>query len=812
MHVASGGDAIIAATWRVRRPPKISFSGCASELRAIFNRGPAHPFAQEPAVFSRFFRPGVALMLISILCAYLAGTWLEAHDGDLGMLNDLQAPYSGPGWSGSDGGAPEIDFPSDNVELLSWIPGIDFAGASTSGNTCEGYVSPGGREYAIIGLGLGTGFADITDPGDPQIVGFIPSIESLWRDVWTYQTYCYTVSEGGGGIQIINLNQIDLGVVSLVGSVNTPGSSSTHTAFVNKDTGYLYRCGGGSTLGVRIYSLANPANPTYVATALSSRYVHECQTVLYTSGPYAGKEILFCYSNTNSGGGSPGVDILDITNKANIIWLSQATYPNPRFSHQGWLSPDYHYIYLNDELDHQNVGGNPTLTRIIDVSNLSAPVYVGSFDNGAGSIDHNLYTKDNLIFESNYRSGLRVFDATNPLAPTEVAFFDTYPPDNNKNFNGLWDNYPYLPSGTVIGSDIEKGLFVWHIGPSMLVFDFPNGQPDLINPNGANVAVTISNQSGTLAPATAKLWLDTGGGFVATNLVPVNGNLFNAAFPAVACGTPIKYYISAQTTSGTTVRFPAGAPTSYFTVTAATDAFVGITDTLETNTGWVVGAPGDNAATGVWTRVDPIGTAAQPEDDHTPVPGVMCWVTGQGSVGGGVGENDIDGGTTTLTSPTMDATQGDLAFIEYYRWYSNNQGASPDEDTMPVQISNNNGASWVQLELVSENAGDWVSRSFRVDDFVTPSNQMKLRFIARDLGNGSVVEAGVDDVRIVYYNCGTTVPGDINGDGFVNVIDLLAVINAWGPCPAPPAACPADVTNDGFVNVSDLLFVISNWG
>lgn len=59
-------------------------------------------------------------------------------------------------------------------------------------------------------------------------------------------------------------------------------------------------------------------------------------------------------------------------------------------------------------------------------------------------------------------------------------------------------------------------------------------------------------------------------------------------------------------------------------------------------------------------------------------------------------------------------------------------------------------------------------------------------------------------------------PGDVNGDFVVNVSDLLAVINGWGACPAPPTACPGDVfpflNGDGVVNVSDLLFVINNWG
>src|SRR4030095_6376601 len=201
--------------------------------------------------------------------------------------------------------------------------------------------------------------------------------------------------------------------------------------------GYLYAGGGGSTQGVRIYSLANPASPAYVNTVNSLRYIHECQVVNYTSGPYAGKEIIFCYSDTGSGGGNPGVDIIDVTNKLAPVTLHNAApgtdYPNPKFSHQGWLSPDRQYIHIDDELDNQNPNG-PYLTRIMNVSNLSAPFYVGTFDNGAGAIDHNLYTKGNLIFESNYRSGLRIFDATNPISPAGVAHFHTHPPDQRAAF------------------------------------------------------------------------------------------------------------------------------------------------------------------------------------------------------------------------------------------------------------------------------------------------------------------------------------------------------------------------------------------
>ena len=50
-------------------------------------------------------------------------------------------------------------------------------------------------------------------------------------------------------------------------------------------------------------------------------------------------------------------------------------------------------------------------------------------------------------------------------------------------------------------------------------------------------------------------------------------------------------------------------------------------------------------------------------------------------------------------------------------------------------------------------------------------------------------------------------PGDVNGDGVVNVSDLLMVISAWGSC----TDCPEDLDGDGEVNVSDLLLILSYW-
>jgi choice-of-anchor B domain-containing protein len=682
----------------------------------------------------------------------------------------------------------------------------------SSANTVEGYVSPSGREYAIIGTSATTTFVEVTNPANPVVVANIAGPTSLWRDFQTYQTWCYSVSEGVAGIQVINLANIDNGVVTLTGTVNTPDTASTHTIHINKESGFLYRCGGqGFTKGpggLRVYSLANPAAPAFVGQ-WTPRYVHECQVVSYTTGPFAGREIAFCFANNTSGGSSPAVDIVDVTNKANIFLVSRATYPSSAFSHQGWLSPDRQFLYLNDELDEQNLGMT-TQTRVFNVSNLNAPFLVGTFGNGGNSIDHNLYTKGNRIFESNYRSGLRVFDSTNPTAPTEVAFFDTYPENDTPNFNGLWDNYPYLPSGIILGSDIEKGLFVWWVGPQQLNFETTN--PDPTPPVGAKLKVKVTGLSGaTVVPGTVQVrYTAVGLPLTSATMTPTGvPDEFQVNLPNLTCGASLQYWFSAKADNGIEFRYPATTFNANIAYTGQTT----LTDNFETDTGWSTSVPSDTAtASGRWVRVDPNGTAAQPENDNPNGTGTQCFVTGQGPVNGALGDADVDAGSTTLTSPTLDASAflGD-ACIAYTRWYSNNQGAAPNADSMLVLISNNDGVNWLPLETVTENAGQWVDKQFRIRDVLPPTNQMRIQFIARDLGSGSIVEAGVDDVQIRYFNCEapTQCVGDLNGDNTVNVADLTHFLGQFGQA---GSGLTADLNNDNAVNVSDLTIFLGRFG
>ncbi|MEM9413550.1 MAG: dockerin type I domain-containing protein, partial [Planctomycetota bacterium] len=163
--------------------------------------------------------------------------------------------------------------------------------------------------------------------------------------------------------------------------------------------------------------------------------------------------------------------------------------------------------------------------------------------------------------------------------------------------------------------------------------------------------------------------------------------------------------------------------------------------------------------------------------------------------------------STTLTSPLLDATvtKDQLAVLSYFRWLDN--GGEGDELT--VEISNNNGASWVTIETVGSNAADstggWIEKTFAITDFVAPTAQMRVRFTAGDLNDPSVVEAGIDAVGIDIVECGGVLLGDVNLDGVVDLLDVAPFVDliSFGKYQVE-----ADLNEDGAVNILDVqLFV-----
>ena len=437
-------------------------------------------------------------------------------------------PYEGPSWRRDIDGGVAGGFDSLNVELAANIT-MSELDAGQDGNDCWGYTSPSGREYAIVGTTGGTSFIEVTQPGNPQIVGYIDGPNSLWRDVKVFDQYCYAVSEGGEGIQIISMANIDSGSISLVNTITTGGTTATHNVALDPVSGILGRCGGGSN-GLRLYDLAsNPSNPTYVG-AWGDEYVHDAWIHTMTTGAWSGRVIAFCCGGLNGGGTNTGLDIIDITIPNLPVRLGGVQYSGGAYCHQGCLSEDEQTFYINDELYN-----GTSSTFIIDVSSLTNPTFVTRWTNGNASICHNLYVKGNRIYAANYRSGLRVLDCSNPFALNEIGYFDTYPGNDNASFNGAWSTFPYFDSGTVIVSDIERGLFVFSEDVVSVSFSVVGGLPDPIASSGEEITVAIAPTGTTLNNSSALALVNDGTGQQDILMSYQGGSNFGVTLPQLEC-------------------------------------------------------------------------------------------------------------------------------------------------------------------------------------------------------------------------------------------------------------------------------------
>lgn len=403
---------------------------------------------------------------------------------------------------------------------------------------------------------------------------------------------------------------------------------------------------------------------------------------------------------------------------------------------------------------------------------------------------------------------------------------NTITPSITVDFLTLDDDNEDITDGTPHYAEINAG-FSAHNMPApplgQLGFNFPNGKPEYVHPDGGTVMrVEVFGVLGTPQPGAVNFIVSTGGGgFAVAPINQVSPNVYDAIFPGSTCGTIVKYFLSAQTDEGQVVLTPPGAPGSVFTAwSAASEGKAPLDDNFETDQGWTVTNSG--LTNGAWERATPTILCNRGNPLIDADESGMCYVTDNAG-GGDPGsdefcDTDVDGGTTMLISPIIDASS--LGLLSYWRWYDNIHPNNPtQDDPMVVEFSLNGGSTWLNLETIGptgdETNGGWVfvERSLTLIPGFVPTSQFRLRFIVQDLGGESVVEAGVDGVKVQLLECADGCPADVDSDGTVNVSDLLALIGAWGQCQGPCLpSCVTDLDGDCVVNVSDMLALIGAWG
>ncbi len=382
-------------------------------------------------------------------------------------------------------------FACDGVDLLSFVPlaemfdaNVDVLGGGGLSDIWGWTDDETGDEYVLFGKTNGTAVYRVTDPTNPAYLGELPNTgaQLIWHDIKINGDFAYIVSESPGhGVKIFDLTQLrgleaTTAPSPLAFSGVYPVDGTAHNVVIEEETDMMYLVGSGQVLGyggactidsistdnagLHAIDISNPTLPIYQGCYATDGYIHDAQCAVY-HGPdseHEGRTICLT-SNEDS------VSVVDMTDPTAGVLLSRAgadEYPEVSYSHQGWMSEDQQFYFHGDELDEQD-HGLTTRTFVFDIRDLDDIGLHFVKDHGSTNIDHNMYTHDGLLFQSNYTAGLEVFD-TARVAEGElprVAFFDTYPeaaPD--PIFAGTWSNYPYFDSGTIAVTGIGEGLFL----------------------------------------------------------------------------------------------------------------------------------------------------------------------------------------------------------------------------------------------------------------------------------------------------------------------------------------------------------------
>ncbi|ROT38943.1 hypothetical protein SODALDRAFT_276544 [Sodiomyces alkalinus F11] len=399
-------------------------------------------------------------------------------------------------------GDPLHKFKCRNIDLYDFInhatlgsPNTEYRGKS--GSSSWGWTDPeSGREFIVSGMYDGCAMIEILPEGRMLHLGFLPkyspvSDRAYWTEIRPYRHYMLIGSElADHGVQIFDMRKLlDIDPAEapvtfdndkdLTGHfIETLPLGRSHNVVVNEEANYAAAVGvtprnQGCMGGLYFFSLEDPSNPVPLGCDGKDGYVHDAQCLIYR-GPdekYFGRDICYGYNEDT-------LTIYDVTDKSDTKIISRTSYEGAEYTHQGWVNDLnwQEWLFMDDEYDEVDksgpAGDGYPVTYIWDIRSLENPKQTGLYKGTVKSIDHNQYVVGDLIFQSNYAAGLRVYDISSvPEDPTgngvcEIAYFDIYPEDDDLpgggiiEFSGSWSSYAMFPSGFVFINTIERGGYL----------------------------------------------------------------------------------------------------------------------------------------------------------------------------------------------------------------------------------------------------------------------------------------------------------------------------------------------------------------
>lgn len=342
-----------------------------------------------------------------------------------------------------------------------------------------------GHEYAVVGGAEHVLFFDITDPSTPQLVGkFQGTANTVWREFKSYKNRIYAVSDQTTeGLMIFDMSHAEDTIIRTYWSNQL--FQKSHTITLDTSSGRIYLNGGSATQGIIVLDVSqNPDQPTFLAHAqFQGGGLHDS---------YVRNDTIYASS------GNEGYYIYDMKNPLNPVLLAEINTGG--YNHNSWLNTAGTHAYYTEEIPD----GRPV--QIIDLQNLAlgeietAGSFLDKFSVAGGehtAIPHNVYIKDDILFNSQYEDGLLAYDISNPTQPVLLARYDTHPENIMYNqYRGNWGNYPWLPSGNIIAADMQNGLYVLKLSNASVGAQNPESQLGVqISPNPAQDALNIRLQN-----------------------------------------------------------------------------------------------------------------------------------------------------------------------------------------------------------------------------------------------------------------------------------------------------------------------------